>query len=295
MQGKDRVDRAILMQAAHEVFPSRMASRRSRLIAVVTGLVLMAGSALVAALYQQGHEVAAEQAATSAKPTASGAITQASAQAKAMTALPATLAWPANLPRSSDRSLAYAALFKAWGAEYHAGADICRQAAGMGLICRIGRGGLDELRYLNRPAILYLHDRQGQPFNATLTRLDANAATFVIGNEAIAVSLGALAQQWSGYYKLLWRSFPYANRSILAGDRGPAVAWLNRQLALAQGGVTATAQAPVFDDELMSQVKRFQLAQGLLPDGIAGPRTLTLLSAVADQAAPKLFHSNGDK
>ena len=41
-------------------------------------------------------------------------------------------------------------------------------------------------------------------------------------------------------------------------------------------------------EPLMQQVRAFQLAQGLLPDGAAGPQTMIRLSALADAAAPSL-------
>jgi general secretion pathway protein A len=214
---------------------------------------------------------------------------------KPIAALPATLVWPADLPQSSSKTLAYAALFQTWGVDYREGIDMCRQAASVGLSCRTVRGGLDELRHWNRPAILHMHDNQGQEFYATLTKLDDKAATFAIGHETIAVALGALAFQWSGSYTLLWRLPPDKHRNLLIGERGPSVEWLSKQLALTQGSEMETTKAPVFDDDLMLQVKQFQLAQGLVPDGVAGPQTLTRLSAVADQAAPKLFTAHGEK
>jgi murein L,D-transpeptidase YcbB/YkuD len=50
----------------------------------------------------------------------------------------------------------------------------------------------------------------------------------------------------------------------------------------------------VFDDSLARQVKQFQLSQGLIPDGSAGPQTLLRLSNVTDQAAPKLMREQGE-
>jgi len=41
------------------------------------------------------------------------------------------------------------------------------------------------------------------------------------------------------------------------------------------------------------QLKQFQLAEGLVPDGTLGPQTLTRLSIVADKAAPRLVRGNG--
>jgi murein L,D-transpeptidase YcbB/YkuD len=50
----------------------------------------------------------------------------------------------------------------------------------------------------------------------------------------------------------------------------------------------------MFDDSLVRQVKQFQFTHGLTPDGSAGPQTLILLVSLADQAAPKLLHEQGE-
>ena len=213
-------------------------------------------------------------------------------EAKPTAALPDTLEWPADQPRSRSKALAYAALFRAWGAD-STGADACRQAEGLGLRCRSARGGLDELHRLNRPAALLMRDDQGREFHAALIALEDQTATFAIGAETRTVALGALGAQWSGQYTLLWRVPPDARENIRAGERGPAVQWLIRQLAQAQGRVAEPSKNPQFDDVLARQVKQFQLAQGLIPDGAVGPQTVMRLAGVGDRTAPKLLPRQG--
>jgi general secretion pathway protein A len=77
VQGKERVDRATLRQAACEVLPQRRAPRQKRnlLLALRAGLILIAGSAVaVAALYQyqlqSGGEAAQDAIAGLASPAA---------------------------------------------------------------------------------------------------------------------------------------------------------------------------------------------------------------------------------
>jgi general secretion pathway protein A len=88
---------------------------------------------------------------------------------------------------------------------------------------------------------------------------------------------------------------PEAHDNIRLGEHGPAVAWLARQLALAQGRVTDPGKDPLFDQALLRQVKQFQLAAGLVPDGVVGPRTLMRLAGVADRTAPRLSPREGEK
>jgi general secretion pathway protein A len=284
VQGKEQIDRTTLARAAREVFPQSL-RQRSMLRPLVATLVLVAGGAMALTMYHQ------EQPGPKTAPVK---VTRPALKPKPAAALPAILEWPADEPRAQSRELAYAALFKTWGAEYK-GADACRQAADLGLRCETARGGLDDVRQFNLPAVLRMNDEQGQEFQATLTALTDKSATFSIGKETRTVALGALATQWSGHYTFLWRMPPVAGGTIWLGQRGPAVEWLNKQLAQAQGRVVDPASDPVFDDVLARRVKQFQLAEGLIPDGAVGPKTLMQLSIAADQAAPKLRHEQRKK
>jgi general secretion pathway protein A len=307
VQGKERVDRSTLAQAAREVFGHQAKSQRNTLLALMGGLVLMLGSALAFSLYLQNqdapNEAIAQKSSAQADLPKSVTSPQASTlqaatistDGKSMLALPAALEFPANVPRSRSRSMAYAALFRAWNADYREGVDPCHHAETLGLRCRTARGGLEELRQFNLPTVLYLLDNQGQAFYATLTKLEGESATFVTGSETKVISLSALASQWSGYYTQLLHLPIGAYDNIPMGKRGPAVQWLSQQLAQAQGRAVETTTASIFDDGLKSQLKQFQLSQGLIPDGIARPQTLARLSAMTDQSAPRLTHQQGAK
>jgi general secretion pathway protein A len=214
--------------------------------------------------------------------------------AKPVAALPDVLEWPATYPLSRSQEMAYTALFRAWGADYQ-GENECRQAEAIGLRCLTARGGLDELRQLNLPAVLLMRDNQGQKFYATLVRIDRQSATFDVGTETRAVALGALAEQWSGHYTLLWRMPPVVNKQLRLGDQGPDVKWLGKQLAQLHGKAAETTKDQVFDEAMMRQVKQFQLAQGLIPDGAVGPQTMMRLSGAADKTVPKLNREQGVK
>ena len=299
VQGKERVDRTTLAQAAREVF--HRAQRRSLVRPLLAILILVFFAALAASWYQPelGEVGTASAPATVARSAAQAmaaapAKGAAATEAKPATALPDTLEWPADQPFADSRALAYAALFRAWGADYQGG-DACKQAEGLGLRCRSARGGLDELRELNRPAVLLLRDGDGREFQAMLSALDNNSAGFALGTQTRRVAIGALATQWSGQYTLLWRLPPAAHENIRTGEHGAAVAWLARQLAQAQGRAADPGEDPVFDQALLRQVKQFQLSGGLIPDGVVGTRTLMRLAGVADKTAPNLSHQRGEK
>jgi general secretion pathway protein A len=293
VQGKERVDASTLAKAAREVLqsPAALPGRRQRALAAVLAVVAMVG--LVVAVNRVEQRESAPPAQPAAPTPLAAATPPVQAIEKDSAIVTSDPEWPGDLSPSRSQTLAYAALFRAWGLDY-AGGDACREAARQGLRCRTARSGLDELRQLNRPAVLLMRNKRGQEYYAALTGLGDDEVTLVLGEETKHVSLDALADQWAGHYTLLWRLPPEAGEGIKAGERGPAVAWLNRQLALAQGRTADAATDPVFDEVLARHLKQFQLAAGLIPDGAVGPQTLMRLGSVRDKTAPALARRAGD-
>jgi general secretion pathway protein A len=75
--------------------------------------------------------------------------------------------------------------------------------------------------------------------------------------------------------------------------RGTSVVWLRQRLAQAEGK-TLTPPVPVsFGPELRSELIKFQTEHGLDADGIAGIRTLILLSGVGRAAGTPVLMENG--
>jgi general secretion pathway protein A len=301
VQGRERVSRATLAQAAQEVLHRPTAPRRSWLRPLLFLLVLSIGGGVATAVQYQEREKSApatRQAGSAAVASAVPAVAVIVAKIPEPVVippapLPEILEWPAAQPRLQSRAMAYAALFRAWGVD-EPGRRTCSQAESLGLRCQTVRGGLEEVRQLNRPAVLRLRDASGQEFYATLTALDERGASFTIGTETLKVGLGALAAQWSGDYTLLWRAPPGMRDTLAGGARGPAVNWLAGQLARVQDKAAEAPTNAVFDDELAHRLKKFQLAQGLVPDSMLGPQTLMRLSGVGDQTAPKLLRQAED-
>lgn len=297
-QGKERVDRATLDQAAREVFGQRTARRRTPWRTAVAALLIATSGALALGAYQwtqRDSEPAVKPAAViaAAIPAVKAGATDSTRTAPVAEKPAQVLAWPEGVPRTSSRQTAYTALFRAWGANYEDG-DACRQAAKVGLRCRVARGGLVELREMNRPAVMHMRDEQGREFDATLTRLEGKTATLAVGGETRTVALDALAAQWSGHYTMLWRMPAQAREHIRFGERGAAVAWLSQALPQGQGSAQTSEEA-VFDDVMARRIRQFQLTHGLIPDGIVGSQTLIRLCALSDRAAPQLTREQGKK
>ena len=286
VQGKERVDRATLRQAANEVFqPSASAGRGKKMLFSFTAVLVVA--VLAAGLFIHQKDQPPSTAGLPA-PTAAAGSSAAKAAIGAQV-VPALLAWPADEPRAESQRLAFSALFKAWGSDYQ-GPNSCLQVGSLGLACRTSKGSLGELRRLNRPVVVSMRDaeRKEPAFFATLLKLDKDNATFAVGSKTTTVALTALADQWSGQYTLLWRKPPEPYTALRQGDRGPAVAWLSAQLALFDGTDIAKGAEPVFDAAMVRRVKHFQLSQDLEADGAIGPRTLMRLAGLGDMLAPKL-------
>ena len=294
LQGRERVDRTTLTQAAREVF-FQPVSRRRRLLDFFS---IRTNPSQVTAPAPPVHHPASLHKQTAPQPhsvnSAGGAdwakLAVTAPSAPSSSPLTDDAAWLAAHPRVRSKTVAYAALFRAWGAAYRK-ADTGSQAAQLGLRCHAARGGLDELRDLNRPAILRLRDRKGREFYATLTALDDNTATFDVGASSQSITTRTLATQWTSDYTMLWRLPPSVRENIWPGERGPAVQWLHRQLALAQGTAEVTAEDQVFDDVMVSQVKTFQRAHGLIPNGDIGMQTLMRLTSLTDPTAPSLIRT----
>jgi general secretion pathway protein A len=298
VQGKEKIDRATLEQAAREVFPKATAfssvRRRSLATSLAAGVMLLAGGALAMMAYQQmQHDTkpAAEKKLASAAGVRPGANADAVPQD--------AQSWPPAQPAADSRATAVSALFRAWGAKYSGTdfqmASVCQQAKTMNLHCRSARGGLDDLRQTNRPAVLQVRDAQGQESFVTLTGLSESLATFDTGASNQDVPLDALAAHWSGEYFVLARPLLDGFRTIRPGEHGPWVPVLGTQLAVLHGRETQypLPNDALYDEAMEREVKQFQLTHGLIPDGVVGPQTFMRLSSVADQSAPRLFREQG--
>jgi len=283
VQAKERVDRATLKQAAREVFYNPAAPQSKVRLRFLAGLLACIIAATVLSHFSFNTPA----------PVPKKIVTQA-APARQQAIIPekniplSTLEWPVAEPRMNSKTLAYSALFSAWGVIYQ-GKEECLQAKETGLQCHAAKGGLEELRQYNRPAVLLMNDNIGQEYYATMTRLDDHSATLIVGQETRTVALAQLAEQWSGQYTLLFRKPPVMRRKIRLGDSGPDVEWVKNQLIKLYGKPAKTNPKPVFDEMMMRQIKDFQLVHGLPPFGTVGAQTMLRLDSEADSTAPKLF------
>ena len=289
VQGKHAVDAGTLKIAAHEVVGDSVAPMpRWRVyegVAFAVALIICVG---VAATYLQ-------RANLRTAPMMREEIRRPPEEQR-IQADPAEVSGPPpvesiDYAAVGTKQAACEALFKVWQIEYRTdkSKSACEQAEEQGVRCQEGsKGSIEALRDKNRPAVLRLHDQKGVSYYAALTALEGESAACVIGHYTKTFDLSMLRQQWSGEYLILWRVPTDYKGKLRPGRRGPLVAWLDRELAVALGRAARVGIDQVYDEEIVREVKEFQRARKLTPDGIAGLGTILKLTAAAGNGEPVL-------
>ena len=315
-QGRYRVDRRIVERAADEVFDRQGPDpkRWRRALAAGAAMAVLAGATGLAWHAQQRPlaRPPASASATAGAPVASSAPgagtagradkasapaggTEAAAPAQidgvaaaAGRPAPPSLDPAVDLPQlARDEQPLWRELSLAWGLALPAG-DACKLALRQQLACyRSANATLALLRQLDRPGLLTLSGAAGAPVHALLVALDHEAAELAVGDRRWRVPLDQLATLWRGEFATFWRVPAGYERPPREGDQGPAVQALAAALA-AQRREAGPAPGARLDAALRDRLAGFQLAQGLQPDGLAGPTTFMLLNRATGVAEPRL-------
>lgn len=306
-KGRARVDADIVRQAAQEVFdrsapPLARAGgwqvRRPWLAGLAMGLGV-AAVALGAGAWWRGTAgssgPASPPAAASAPAVVASAMSEVVPPTGQAAALPAAIdtaqqlaAAMAALP--SDEVPAWQALAARWGVD--AGRDDpCQALARQQVQCHRSTSSLPLIRVLDRPGFITLRDAQGVARQALLTGLRGDAAVIEVQGQPRRVALPVLATAWKGDFATLWRA-PAGYAGLLQdGHSGAVVDRLAADLARIDRMPPPAPGQPV-DDALKARIHAFQLAQGLKPDGIAGPTTFMQLNRAHGVDEPRLQIEN---
>jgi len=172
------------------------------------------------------------------------------------------------------------------------GENVCRSLSQQGLECYKGNGAWADLTQLNRPAILSLNIEPGKTQYVLLRSLGGDSAVVDSGSGPLRLPLSQLDSLWSGDFLLLWQRETDA-ASIGPGAHGPGVVWLRQRLAQAQGKTLAPPVPVSYGPELRGEVADFQNAHGLEADGVAGIRTLIMLSNIGHTTDTPVLAENG--
>jgi general secretion pathway protein A len=133
----------------------------------------------------------------------------------------------------------------------------------------------DQLRRLDLPVLLEMfHPSRPDTSYLALLRLDGPVATVVVGGgEPMEVPLAQVEAFWNRE-----AIFPWPETRMLSANPAAQGAWIRESLA----GLGYTG------DDTTDAVSRFQRDVGLVPDGVAGPRTRLVLFALSPGPRPRL-------
>jgi len=244
--------------------------------AAIIGVVLA-----VIGWYFWTQQLLPEQAAPVPAPApqaAPAALAPAPAPAPAVAAGAATVTLDQLLHSAQPLPVVLSRLVQVWNAnpQVQAGENICQALTREKLQCFKALGEWRDLRQLNRPAILTLSSGRGGVQHVLLRKLGAAEAELDTSSGPQTVRLDQVDLLWTGEFLLLWRQ---ETEDAMIGPQAHAasIAWLRQRLSEVEGHALATSTPNKFDDTLRESLTRFQAAQGLDNDGLAGPRTLIVL------------------
>lgn len=297
VENRAQVNAMILRRAAEEVFAGESAPVKARAWRVAAAGVLTGAALTAAAAWQMmpaarapslPQPAAAQQA--SAASQGAGRAAQPAAAPQPNTAAQAA-APPSAAPSWLTMDAALGQLAAKWDVELAEG-EGCAEALKRNLRCMQTKGGVEEIRKLDRPVIIKLRDGESLPRNVLLTAIDDKSATLVGARGSEKVSLEALDSRFDGTFTTFWRAPRSWREEVSEGDKGPDVDWLARRLAQVNGVRKPRDNQPLAG-ETLRYLREFQLAQGLKADGVAGPRTFIRLSQPGKETEPHLLAGAG--
>jgi general secretion pathway protein A len=271
VQGLDKVSAATLKTAAREVLgpeistPPSGRSRQFRLILALLLAALVGGGLTAGWQYQAGLLSAPSPPEPPQIPVSAPIV-----------AVPPPVTWPETLDSSASRESAFTSILALWGIDYVSGSEACHQAEAGGLACLHRKGNLGSLLRLNRPAVLTMLNANGEEFSVALTSIEHGVASLTVADREVQIPTDQLERNWTGAYIIIWRPPPGFSQVIRPDRTGPARDWLTARIADLSGKKLTGA-------ELADAVEKYQQAEGILADGVAGPETIIHLNTSTGQ------------
>ena len=192
----------------------------------------------------------------------------------------------------TDEQAALRELASLWGQSLPAG-DACQLGMKLNLRCHQGKGGLYELRLLDRPAMLTLRDGARVSY-AVLSAMDDTSVTLRLNGKSQTLGVAALAARFDGAFTTFWQMPRVYRDQVARGEQGPDVDWIAARLAQLNR-VAAPSPGQALDTATFEQLRRFQMQQNLKADGVAGPRTYMRLNQLSGVAEPRLLAARTEK
>ncbi len=280
VENSPQVTRTILRRAADEVF-----AEHPGVAAAKPRWPLLAGAVFAAA-------VVSAAAAWHLRPQAEAPALKSEARSLPFPA-PAARALSSGSPLAhADEQQALRELASLWGQALPDG-DACQAGLKLNLRCHQGKGGLYELRLLDRPAILTLRDGATVSY-AVLTAMDDSSVTLRLNGRSQVIGVAALAARFDGAFTTFWKMPRFYRDQVARGEQGPDVDWIAGRLAQLNSLAAPAAGQPL-DAASFEQLRRFQAQQNLKADGVAGPRTYMRLNQLSGVAEPRLLAAKAGK
>jgi general secretion pathway protein A len=283
VENSPQVTRKILSCAAGEVFDGDQKLAHWQHWPVVAGGVL-AGALLVVLAWQMKPRAAGPMPGAHAEPAVVATIA-----AKAPVPQPARPARQAP-PVQAREADALRELASLWGQPLAPG-EPCQAAPKANLRCYQGKGGLYELRLLDRPAVVTLHDGARAAY-AVLTAIDERSVTLVANGKRQAIDLAEFVPRFDGAFITFWKVPRGFRDQVAVGDHGADVDWIAERLAKLNKLAPPQLDQPL-DARTRELLRAFQQQQNLKPDGVAGPRTYMLLNQLSGVDEPRLLAAAG--
>ena len=282
VENSAQVTSVILRRAADEVFAGHTGQARARM-----------RWPLITALVAAGVAVSAAAAWQMLPPTMAPVKLAAKLAAKPAARAVVKPALPVTPIAHADEQGALRELAALWGEPLAEGLDACQAGLKQNLRCHQGKGGLYELRLLDRPAVLTL--REGQKVSyAVLSAMDERSVTLRVEGKEQKIDAGALASRFDGAYTTFWKMRRFYRDQIVAGEQGPDVDWIAARLAQLNKLPPPPAQQAL-DAPMRELLRSFQLQQNLKADGVAGPRTYMRLNQLTGVEEPRLLVAKMEK
>ncbi len=310
-----KVERAMIIQSAREVFGSREDNPSGAYLLksrwILSAMLALTGAFLVlaAAFWYYANGVvpvlskadslvlSAENTLKVARVVGAGPEPAGALDASAAPSSSATLASAAEpvaavasaitpVLRGEQANIAFNDLAQLWNKTLN-GPDPCQSALKKNLRCFSGIGGWPEIRQLGQPALLALNDEERGYYYALLLALDETQATLRYDGQIQLVPLAQLKNRFRGEFTTLFSISRRFRDQIMLGDRGSDVDWLGLQLArvLRQ---PKPLEGRMYDRDLQRQVKQFQAMSKIRVDGLVGAQTYILLNHAVGSNDPRL-------
>ena len=157
----------------------------------------------------------------------------------------------------------------------------CEQLVTLGYECLGQRGSWNNLRQLNRPAILTLTDSLGNSHRVVLTAIENDRVELSIAGVTVSHDLDAVSDLWFGQYLLIWKPASGVAVALSPGMQDPNVGWLRQSLASIDERYRAEPlDSELYDRGLADRVRDFQREHRLVVDGFAGRQTQIVINSL---------------